>query len=1537
MRKRLLTFVFLLHWAVGFAQQTPTLIGASSLYGGAVFSTNLDGSNFAFRKVFSPNAGRPVGGLVSDGEYFYAVAAPGGAQNVGIIFKVKHDGSGYQKLHDFDAVNGHLPQSRLILHDGYLFGTTPHGGSLNSGVLFKIRTDGTDYSTYEILDRGSPSGRLLLASDGRFYGTTLLGGNSSWGSVFSIKPDFTDYQLLYSFDNVAERLPRGGVIEGIDGKLYGMVETGGLHGGGVIFGLNKSGANFEVLHHFNGIEGKTPYGEVVQASDGRLYGMASQGGTHDSGTIFGIDPDGTDFVKLYDFSTKGFQPTGSLIIDNEKLVGVAQGGGPSFVSDGVIFQINFDGTGFEELFTDNTINRFFYSGTLLKLNDGNYYGVTSHHGWDEYGTVYKLNPTTKQLTNLLSFDLPEGNAIEGGLVKAANGMVYGVTGTGGQNARGVIFSIHPETFEYTILHHFTGGYDGGYPFSALTDTQNGYLVGLSTIGGNHDAGTVYRIRYDGTDFEKLYDLSYNGLYFPYSEFVMGPGGKLYGTMLGGGAHEKGGIVKMNLDGTMFEVMHEFSGPDGSRPMGALIVGSDEAMYGVTTAGGTQDRGTIFRIEADGTFEKLLDIPQLQTTENFNYFFAGRDGMLYLPMNSISGAVIYRVDPTDPTHAVSVAAQLPVYSLQGPFTQDENGDYYGVAPYYGTFNIGAIVKMDEDFTNFTVLNVLHPGCGYTRGRLIFGSFNFQTQSISFAALPQKKLGDPDFQLTAAASSGLPVSYSSSNPSVAEVVGRTVKIHGIGQTTITAYQAGNGVFAAALSLSQTLIVDKADFEIVFTIDPAVRKLGSSHFTLSAQVPSGVPVSYESSDPNTVFISGDIAILHRAGTVNITASSPGNAQYNAPTPVTVQLTIEKADQTIFFELNGPYTYSYPTDPIFASASSSLEVTLHVTDPAIAQIDGNTLTLLGAGTTSIVAQQPGNENYNPATPVTLELVVLKGPQEILFASPSLILEPGQSIPLQASVISGLPLEFVSSDPTVFKIEGSTGTALSGGTAEIIVNQAGNSNWEPAPTATQIVHVGKQQQTIDFDLADDAELTLATIALDAEASSGLAIEYVSDNPSVASVSGSTLILKSVGQATITATQAGNAGYLPASATQTILLKKKAQVITFSDVGSKTFGDPAFDLEAVSSSNLPITFVSSNINVLQISGKRATIVGAGNANITALQAGNELYEEATPVVRILVISKTSLQLTFVLPQTVPFGTAPIALKAELNIPGRAVTFLSGDPRIATIANDILTIHDVGDVTISASVSGGSNYSDVFIRRDLKVVKGNQTVNIGPIPDKTLGDASFALTQTSSVGLPIRYVAVTDKITLNNFMIGLVKAGRVTISAQQDGTTRYNSAAAEASFCIKPERPNILVTTSVVRVLGSTNREGNQWFRDGIEVPGATGKDYSASEDGSYTVQTAVDGCKSMMSEPVVVRISGVNETTDMLVSIYPNPAQDEIFVKLSLPGTIHMVDMLGRTIESRQAGRGREERFDIVNLKKGVFFFRVESEGQVLIQKFIRH
>ena len=353
------------------------------------------------------NGSNPFGSLISDGTFLYGMTTEGGASpcsngcnGSGVIFKIKPDGTGYTKLHDFDSVNARNPRGSLFSDGTFLYGMTEQGGTNacfgGCGTIFKIKPDGTGYSNLfnfaGATNGGYPAGDLI--SDGIYlYGMTLQGGTYDYGTIFKIKPNGTGYTKLYDFDSINGNFPQGSFIS--DGTfLYGM--TSASSGSGTIFKIKLNGTGYTVLHNFTGYypygDGNYPFGNLI--SDGTfLYGMTSGGGLNDNGVIFKIKPDGTGYDSLLSFNgANGSRPWSSFISDGNFLYGLTSQGGtgincPSY-SCGVLFKIKSDGTEYAKLYDFDGINGSNPNGTLF--SDGIFlYGMTMYGGTNDDGVIFK--------------------------------------------------------------------------------------------------------------------------------------------------------------------------------------------------------------------------------------------------------------------------------------------------------------------------------------------------------------------------------------------------------------------------------------------------------------------------------------------------------------------------------------------------------------------------------------------------------------------------------------------------------------------------------------------------------------------------------------------------------------------------------------------------------------------------------------------------------------------------------------------------------------------------------------------------------------------------------------------------------------------------------------------------------------------------------------------------------------------------------------------------------------------------------------------
>jgi uncharacterized repeat protein (TIGR03803 family) len=249
-------------------------------------------------------------------------------------------------LHDFTALEAHRPQGLTRDSLGNLYGATAHSGSVFSspqcgsqgcGSVFEY-SQGEEILLYNFVgqpDGRTPNGELLVDRSGNIYGTTQVGGTLNHGMVFELSPNgdgtWTE-MILYNFRGTSDGAqPSSGVIMDAKGNLYGVTQEGGLPikcrydtklGCGVVYKLlrNADGSWTErTLHRFGGTstDGFFPVGNLIHDKQGNLYGVTSDGGEGGAGTVFELQPDGTE-ILLKSFSTTnndGGYPAAGLTMD----------------------------------------------------------------------------------------------------------------------------------------------------------------------------------------------------------------------------------------------------------------------------------------------------------------------------------------------------------------------------------------------------------------------------------------------------------------------------------------------------------------------------------------------------------------------------------------------------------------------------------------------------------------------------------------------------------------------------------------------------------------------------------------------------------------------------------------------------------------------------------------------------------------------------------------------------------------------------------------------------------------------------------------------------------------------------------------------------------------------------------------------------------------------------------------------------------------------------------------------------------------------
>lgn len=240
------------------------------------------------------NGSNPSGGFYNDGTFLYGTTEGGGTSSFGTLYKVLPNGTGYQKLIDFDGTNGSHPNGPVISDGTFLYGTTSAGGASDFGTLYRIMPDGTGYQLLLEFDgttNGSAPDGTLYFDGSLLYCLTSTGGANDFGTLFKIETAGTGYQKLLDFDGTSNgSWPYGSVVS--DGTfLYGMTSSGGTNDLGTIFKIKPDGTSYQKLLDFNGaVNGSYPYSYLI-SQGGILYGTTNYGGVNDMGTLFKVSDD----------------------------------------------------------------------------------------------------------------------------------------------------------------------------------------------------------------------------------------------------------------------------------------------------------------------------------------------------------------------------------------------------------------------------------------------------------------------------------------------------------------------------------------------------------------------------------------------------------------------------------------------------------------------------------------------------------------------------------------------------------------------------------------------------------------------------------------------------------------------------------------------------------------------------------------------------------------------------------------------------------------------------------------------------------------------------------------------------------------------------------------------------------------------------------------------------------------------------------------------------------------------------------------------
>ena len=415
--------------------------------------------------------------------------------------------------------------------------------------------------------------RIAVPRPGSFAAALALAALVAAASAVDAAPHES---VAYAFRGSPDgAFPQAGLIADAAGDLYGTTTQGGTAtatcggGCGTVFKLTPTGAGYKetILYSFQGgIDGASPQGDLLELH-GALYGTTLYGGTHGLGTVFKLAPAGSryreEFVLSFTGGLSGALPRGGRLIANRDGTGLfGTTYEPTDGAESSIFEVLLPSGGFSPLLE----------------------------------TIALLSPTM-------------GKNPYGGLAIDPSGNLFGLAVNGG-NLGGTVFELEPAPSQYytpNLVYAFGDQYnDGGHPYSGLIRDANGVLYGTTFLGGPENRGTAFMLAPLGSTYVESVIYWFTGssarASFPFAGLAFGKRGTLYGTTLGGGTHGFGTAFALipgpRASKVYTEVLlHSFAGGrDGATPEADVVVSGASTVFGTTYAGG-RGFGTVFQISS----------------------------------------------------------------------------------------------------------------------------------------------------------------------------------------------------------------------------------------------------------------------------------------------------------------------------------------------------------------------------------------------------------------------------------------------------------------------------------------------------------------------------------------------------------------------------------------------------------------------------------------------------------------------------------------------------------------------------------------------------------------------------------------------------------------------------------------------------------------------------------------------------------------------------------------------------------------------------
>ena len=529
-------------------------------------------------------------------------------------------------------------------------------------------------------------------------------------------------------------------------------------------------------------------------------------------------------------------------------------------------------------------------------------------------------------------------------------------------------------------------------------------------------------------------------------------------------------------------------------------------------------------------------------------------------------------------------------------------------------------------------------------------------------------------------------------------------------------GENNFAKAFTLS---VIDRLD--PIITFDDLTKVYGDTNFNLTSNSSSTGAYIYNISNTNVATVTGNNVTIKGAGITTVTVIQAEDSNYNAATS-SMTLTVNKAYPSINFDdlikVFGDANFNLAT-----TSSSTGAYDYNISNTDLASVTGNTVTIIGAGTTIVTVTQAEDSNYSSAT-ASMSLTINKADpgignfnniNKIYGDSDFEIIDPSKNNLNNSNFV------YSSSDSNIASISGKTISINRVGSVIISANLPADSNFNAAVVSTTL-NINKSSQTISVaSLPTTLPLKdFNTISLTASSTSGTPVSINLANGSAATLNGvpgnyNLQSIQQTGLVTITfyVDENSSVNYSAASVVLVVDVVKVNQNIYFNSLPNNYFNyneNLSIPIEASASSSLPLSYnlISGNAS---LNSNIITVTGTGQISVELTQIGDSQFNAAPPLNYTLNIGQGTTVLSgFNIPSKYK-DDSPFQITPPISNRVGQIVYSSSNLQVATISGDQVTILNNGQTIIKAEQITNNNYksgtvSAVFIVNDNTIIDGD---------------------------------------------------------------------------------------------------------------------------------------------------------------------------------------------------------------------------------------